>query len=477
MGCLLSKIFVPLNPVNSLIEPTSQELSRVQLHTPIYVAIRSYSSSHRDYLSFEQGDEMEFIENIHLAILRVNHLRSGCSGLVSMNQVQLAVDTPLRLAVDDRAIINRCLMHDNTIGAYLIRRSRTTPNHFVLSINQVNPQRNTIHWHYLIGRKVTVNYFYFVDEPQLADFEFASFSQLVSDEHFRRKIPVTQVLPYVIEFGQEIWSIPFDQIAIEQRIGEGEFGEVFRAQWRYDQTVRQVAVKKIRMHGITELVTREIETMKVLTNLHIVSFYGVSKSEVFNEICLITEYMENGNLKSWLQQLDELPDQLTILRFARQISYGMSYLEMKNFIHRDLACRNILVGSEASTVKIADFGLSCFVNDRDAQRRHDVQLERLATRWAAPEVLANPSNFSIKADVWSYGIVLIEIWLKGENPYESAHPTYIAATVMDGLVHRRPDDCPEDFYRSIICRCLEFQVDNRPSFEALANQLNHWEFS
>jgi tRNA A-37 threonylcarbamoyl transferase component Bud32 len=450
--------------------------SHVQLHTPIYVALRSYHHPEDGYLSFEEGDEMELIEELNSNKLLVNHLRSGLSGIVLKGFVQLDVNTPLRLAINDRGITNRCIMQYNTPGGYLIRRSRHAARDFVLSIDQENKERNARQWHYLIRVEPLNNYFYFSDEREIDNIFFSSFHQLVADKRVQAVIPLTKILPYAIEFEEELWNIPFNELVIGEKIGEGEFGEVFRGQWHKKQAIRSVAVKKIRIHGITDTVTRETEAMKVLTNLYIVSFYGISSNQISNEIFLVTEFMENGDLKSWLQKLPKLPENSTILRFAKQVTYGMSYLEKRNYVHRDLACRNILVGPDANIVRIADFGLSTIVNDRDAERRQEAHSQKLPVRWSAPEILADRATYSIKSDVWSFGIVLIELWLKGGNPYDDKHPAYIAPAVMDGLVHEQPPDCPNNFYEFIIRRCLKFQPNDRPSFERLKQILEQWEF-
>jgi tRNA A-37 threonylcarbamoyl transferase component Bud32 len=463
-------------PKKRLIPLPSQTQSCVQLSTPIYVALQIHSSTQDGYLSFDEGDEMELIEEFNFNELRVTHLRSGLSGLVLKDFVQLDINTPLRLALNDRGITNRCIMQYNVLGAYLIRRSRHNVRDFVLSIYQINEERNTSQWHYLIRIEPSNKCFYFPDEHKLNIIYFSSFHQLVADERVRAVIPLTEILPNTIEFEEELWNIPFNELSIEEKIGEGEFGEVFRAQWRKDQTMRQVAVKKIRIHGVTDTVTREIEAMKTLTNLYIVSLYGVANNQNSNEMFLVTEFMENGDLKSWLTKLPNLPDYSTLLHFARHITYGMAYLEQRNYVHRDLACRNILVGPGGNIVKIADFGLSTIVNDRDAERRQEAHSQKLAVRWSAPEVLDDKATYSIKSDVWSFGILLIEIWLKGGNPYEKEHPAYIAPAVMNGFVHERPADCPNDFYQFIICRCLKFNPNDRTSFDALTQLLDQWKF-
>ena len=155
----------------------------------------------------------------------------------------------------------------------------------------------------------------------------------------------------------------------------------------------------------------------------------------------------------------------------------MAYLEQWSYVHRDLACRNILVGPNANVVKIADFGLSTLVNVHDVERRQEAHSQKLSIHWSAPEVLSNKANYSIKSDVWSFGIVLIELWLKGDHPYDRKRSAYITDIVMNGFVHEKPKDCPEDFYQSIIHRCLKFKPTDRPNFDQLIQILDQWQFS
>lgn len=449
--------------------------SRVQLHIPIYVALRSYERANSDELSFEEGDEMKFIRESDSGQLYVYHLRSGLKGHVARNLLRLDESTPLRLAINERSITNRCLENFNQSGAYLIRCSQHTAMDYVLSIAQCHKECHADQWHYLICYDPATRCFHFRDENLLRDIQFPSFRRLVNDERVRRHIPLGEVLPYSIEFEEEVWKIPFSRLVIGNKIGEGAFGEVFRAEWRKDKTTRQVAVKKVRLHGMDGSVTREIEAMITLTNLNIVSLFGVSSNRTSNEIYLVTEYMENGDLKTWLKNLSELPDYRTIVRFARDIAYGMSYLEECNYVHRDLACRNILVGPNTHVLKIADFGLSTIVNDRDAEGRQEAHAQKLPFRWAAPEIFEDKTAYSIKSDVWSYGILLIEIWLKGGNPYGEEHIAYIQSFVRSGQVHEKPAECPQNFYQSIIFECLRFEARDRPRFGRLRQMIDQWQ--
>lgn len=448
--------------------PIPQEpQSHVQLHTPIYVAIQSSKKTTDTQISINKGDEMELIEEINSTKLRVNHLRCCRSIIIPKSIVQLDTNTPLRLAVNDRGTIQQCLMQNNVPGGYLIRRSASNSNDFVLSISQYNEQHNTFDWHYLICINRSNYCFYFSQEDRLKNIFFSSFQQLIKDERVLSVIPLTEILPYSMEFEEDIWKIPFTQLNIKHKIGEGHFGEVSYASWHKDHTTRIVAVKKLHIRSVTSTVEREIEAMKKLRNIYVVTLYGISQNLATDEILMVTEYMENGDLKSWLKKLPKLPDYSTILRFAKDIASGMTYLEYRNYVHRDLACRNILLGPRESFVKIADFGLSTITNENDTDQRERAQSEKLPTRWLAPELLYNQASYSIKSDVWAFGILLIELWLKGGDPYSGEHVTWIQSAVSTGFVHKKPEDCPDVFYESVICQCLKFEPNQRPRFVAL----------
>ena len=455
----------------------SKKMNYVQLYRPIYVA--RCANSTQEKFSYEEGDEFELVNKVDDEFLRVIHLRTNTECTIHRTHLYLDPGTPLRLGSDDRGVIQRCLLQYNVSGAYLIRRSKSESNAFVLSISQISNQRNAEDWHYLIRIDSKTHRFYFAQESRLKNVSFTSFQKLVQDKKVRQLIPLGKIIPFRIEFEEDLWHIPRRHLTLECRIGKGEFGEVWRALWENGDRSIPVAVKKLyplRQNKSTmNSFMREIETMKELRNNYIVALYGVAQDLQANETLLITELMENGDLKKWLKSSVDIPDEKKIISFAFDICRGMSFLEQKSRVHRDLACRNLLLSAGGRTVKIADFGLSTLVNKDDFAQRKEAYLQKLPVRWTAPEVLYDRTVYSIKSDVWSFGIVLIEIWLKGADPYpEEKEFSAIRTLVQSGYVHKKPSPCSNQFYNQLILPCLCFQPNERPSFKSLVELLRHW---
>ena len=154
----------------------------------------------------------------------------------------------------------------------------------------------------------------------------------------------------------------------------------------------------------------EAQIMKKLRHSKLIQLYAVCTAE--EPIYIITELMKNGSLLEFLQGKGRNLKLPQLIDMAAQIASGMAYLESQNYIHRDLAARNVLVG-ENNIVKIADFGLARIIKEDEYEARVGA---RFPIKWTAPEA-ANYSKFSIKSDVWSFGILLTELITYGCIPY------------------------------------------------------------
>ncbi|KAF6775025.1 hypothetical protein AHF37_04260 [Paragonimus kellicotti] len=141
----------------------------------------------------------------------------------------------------------------------------------------------------------------------------------------------------------------------------------------------------------------------------------------------------------------------------------MAYLEKEGYIHRDLAARNILVG-ENNTVKVADFGLARIVDGAD-ETYTAKQGTQFPIKWTAPEA-ALLGRFTVKSDVWSFGIVIYEIITYGQVPFPSMDNAETLQQVDRGYRMPRPSNCPQPVYE-VMLKTWDSNPDQRPTFESL----------
>ncbi|KAF5923503.1 hypothetical protein HPG69_006674 [Diceros bicornis minor] len=154
-----------------------------------------------------------------------------------------------------------------------------------------------------------------------------------------------------------------------------------------------------------------------------------------------------------------------LIDMSAQIAEGMAYIERMNSIHRDLRAANILV-SETLCCKIADFGLARIIdNEYTAQEG-----AKFPIKWTAPEAI-HFGVFTIKADVWSFGILLMEIVTYGRVPYPGMSNPEVVRSLERGYRMPRPDSCPPELYRGVIAECWRSRPDERPTFEFLQSVL------
>ncbi|NWJ12102.1 HCK kinase, partial [Crypturellus undulatus] len=174
----------------------------------------------------------------------------------------------------------------------------------------------------------------------------------------------------------------------------------------------KVAVKTMKPGSMSAAAfLAEAELMKTLQHDRLVRLHAVVTSE--EPIFIITEFMERGSLLDFLKSSEGHRQPLPrLIDFSAQIAEGMAFIEKRNYIHRDLRAANILV-SAVLECKIADFGLARLIEDDEYTAREGA---KFPIKWTAPEAI-NYGSFTIKSDVWSFGILLTEIITYGRIPY------------------------------------------------------------
>jgi len=207
----------------------------------------------------------------------------------------------------------------------------------------------------------------------------------------------------------------------------------------------------------------EVAVLKKLNHPNIVRYLGIFTDLTTKTKFIITEFMSKGSLRELLSQYGANFAVSDLLDMLYQVTSGMIYIESCNIVHRDLALRNVLItGSGADTqVKIADFGLSRKL-EKNYLQTEDVSLP---VRWTAPEALKY-GKFSIKSDVWSYGVVVWEIFTFGEQPYTGQTNHEVVKALNAGERLEKPEKCPDDI-DNLMKQCWNIDPIKRPSFSQI----------
>uniref|UniRef100_A0A8C5RD17 receptor protein-tyrosine kinase n=1 Tax=Laticauda laticaudata TaxID=8630 RepID=A0A8C5RD17_LATLA len=273
----------------------------------------------------------------------------------------------------------------------------------------------------------------------------------------------------VREFAKEI-DVSF--VKIEEVIGAGEFGEVYKGRLKLPgKREIYVAIKTLKA-GYSEKQRRdflsEASIMGQFDHPNIIRLEGVvTKSR---PVMIITEFMENGALDSFLRQNDGQFTVIQLVGMLRGIAAGMKYLAEMNYVHRDLAARNILVNSNL-VCKVSDFGLSRYLQDDTSDPTYTSSLGgKIPVRWTAPEAIAY-RKFTSASDVWSYGIVMWEVMSFGERPYWDMSNQDVINAIEQDYRLPPPMDCPAALHQ-LMLDCWQKDRNTRPRFAEIVNTLD-----
>ncbi|XP_041130647.1 ephrin type-B receptor 2-like isoform X3 [Polyodon spathula] len=273
----------------------------------------------------------------------------------------------------------------------------------------------------------------------------------------------------VREFAKEI---DISSVKIEQVIGAGEFGEVCSGHLKLPGKREIFAAIKTLKSGYTEKQRRdflsEASIMGQFDHPNVIHLEGVVTKS--SPVMIITEFMENGSLDSFLRQNDGQFTVIQLVGMLRGIAAGMKYLSDMNYVHRDLAARNILVNSNL-VCKVSDFGLSRFLEDDTSDPTYTSALGgKIPIRWTAPEAIQY-RKFTSASDVWSYGIVMWEVMSYGERPYWDMTNQDVINAIEQDYRLPPPMDCPSALHQ-LMLDCWQKDRNNRPKFGQIVNTLD-----
>ncbi|XP_068453135.1 proto-oncogene tyrosine-protein kinase Src isoform X1 [Clinocottus analis] len=449
-----------------------------------FVALYDYESRTASDLSFRKGERLQIVNNTRKVNCRegdwwlARSLTTGESGYIPSNYVapsdSIQAEDHLRLTLESRWYFGKITRRDserlllsleNRRGTFLVRESETTKGAYCLSVLDYDNTKGLNVKHYKI-RKLDSGGFYITSRTQ-----FSNLQQLVN--HYRKHsdglchslsdiCPVLK--PQTQGLSKDAWEIPRESLRLDLKLGQGCFGEVWMGTW--NGTTR-VAIKTLKPGTMSpEAFLMEAQVMKKLRHEKLVQLYAVVSEE---PIYIVTEYMGQGSLLDFLKgdmgKMLRLPQ---LVDMASQIASGMAYVERMNYVHRDLRAANILVGDNL-VCKVADFGLARLIEDNEYTAR---QGAKFPIKWTAPEA-ALYGKFTIKSDVWSFGVLLTELATKGRVPYPGMVNREVLDQVERGYRMPIPAECPESLHE-LMLTCWRKEAEERPTFEYLQGFLEDY---
>ena len=290
------------------------------------------------------------------------------------------------------------------------------------------------------------------------------------------KTPYDCLNKYNIEYN-------YPGLEVVGELGQGAFGRVFKARAsglkRDNLTPEFVAVKLLKDNDKSEAFCKEVKAVVHFNHPNIVRLLAISTTSP--QKCMIFEYMDLGSLDDLLRKSD--PNNETVdaeerasavsitpsdfLQCSVQVAQGVAYLAEQKYVHRDIASRNCLVDRNF-VVKIGDFGLSRELSSMDYYRVGGTQAY-LPIRWMPPEALLF-GKFTTQSDVWSFGILMWEIYTFGHQPYTGLSNHEVIDTIKSSRILECPKLCPASVYAAMKL-CWTRSPAKRPNMPVIVQRL------
>lgn len=274
---------------------------------------------------------------------------------------------------------------------------------------------------------------------------------------FYRINPALPVLDMASNDIIDAGSDPLAQFNLLERLGEGSYGAVYKAEEKSSHEFR--AIKIVPVEKELDELMNEIKILKKCNSEYITRYYGSYQHD--DDVWIVMEYCGGGSVSDIMVSASMTLTEDLIAVVSAAVLKGLVYLHKNKNIHRDVKCGNVLL-TAAGACKLADFGVSAQLNNTLSKKRTLIG----TPFWMAPEVIKE-DDYDSKADVWSLGITAIEM-AEGEPPYCNIHPMRAIFLIpMRAPAKLRDQANWSAVFHDFIATCLTKKVEDRPKAEAL----------
>ncbi|NXG67591.1 LCK kinase, partial [Hemiprocne comata] len=417
----------------------------------LVVALYNYEPKHDGDLGLRKGEKLRILEESG-EWWKAQSLTTGQEGLIPYNFVamvnSLEPEPWFFKNISRKDAERQLLASGNTHGSFLIRESETSKGSYSLSVRDFDQNQGETVKHYKIRNMDNGGYYI---SPRVT---FSSLHELVdyytrsSDGLCTRLGKPCRTQKPQKPWWQDEWEGPRESLKLVEKLGAGQFGEVWMG---FYNGHTKVAIKNLKQGSMSpSAFLAEANLMKNLQHPRLVRLYAVVTKE---PIYIITEYMEKGSLVDFLKTSEGVKLSINkLLDMAAQIAEGMAFIEAKNYIHRDLRAANILV-SDTLCCKIADFGLARLIEDNEYTAREGASpphVPRFGVHTAGGCGRRKPPPIPAA----SRGMTNPEVIQNLERGYRMP----------------QPDNCPQELYE-LMMQCWKERPEERPTFEYMKSVL------
>ncbi|GMT24492.1 hypothetical protein PFISCL1PPCAC_15789, partial [Pristionchus fissidentatus] len=366
----------------------------------------------------------------------------------------------------------------NEPGEFLVRATDTGPSTDIV-ITACDENRKKVN---LTLRNDGTNWFIQQNNPNHPiKVKYPTIVDLV--EHYRAH-PPSKHLKLSKAIVRPVWMLKHENVVYEEKdkLGAGNFCSVYKGMLKRTNDSPMPVAVKISLAAVNaseaetedakearKAMMHEAQIMSFYTHDHVIMFCGVACDHP--PVLVIMEFCAGGDLLSHLLKHGKKTDEREKMVYLFEGARGMLFLHTKKCVHRDLAARNCLISS-TGRIKIADFGLSKLIDEgeNDGEAGANNSNAQVPVRWMAPETLKKPAIYSLRSDVWAFGVMAYEIFNNGVKPWPDDPVKYVATQIRKGNMPKMPDATPTKVV-DLVSRMWNKEPEKRPGMRVIARDV------